>query len=81
VGAGLLPAAIINLRRINNALTGGILWLLLGFFQPLTVVIGWAVLAAHLAALGVSRWLRNRKTGLREWDDWTRYFRKAVVMG
>jgi hypothetical protein len=75
----LLPSS--TSMRINNALTGGIHWLLLGFFQPLTVVIGWAVLAAHLAALGVSRWLRNRKTGLREWDDWTRYFRKAVVMG
>jgi hypothetical protein len=74
----LLPSP--TSARLTNALTGGFLWLLMGFFQPLTVVIGWAVLAAHLVTLGVFRRLRNRKTGLQEWDDWTRYLRKAVVM-
>jgi hypothetical protein len=55
---------------VSSAVKGGITWLLLGFFQPLTVVVGWAVLTAHLALLGVLRWFRNRKTGLGEWDDW-----------
>jgi hypothetical protein len=67
--------------RVSSAVKGGIIWLLLGFFQPLTIVVGWAVLTAHLALLGGSRWFRNRKTGLGEWNDWQRYARKAIIMG
>ncbi|MEN4100449.1 MAG: hypothetical protein ROW52_11040 [Anaerolineaceae bacterium] len=67
--------------RFNPAVRGGLVWFLLGFFQPATVVIGWGVLAAHLAATGGLRWLRNRRTGLSEWGDWIRYFQRAVVMG
>jgi hypothetical protein len=67
--------------QVSSAVKGGIIWLLLGFFQPLTVVVGWAVLTAHLALLGVLRWFRNRKTGLGEWDDSGRYARKAIIIG
>jgi hypothetical protein len=67
--------------RVSSAVKAGITWLLLGFFQPLTVVIGWGVLTAHLALLGCLRWFRNRKTGLGEWDDWRRYARKAIIIG
>jgi hypothetical protein len=75
----LLPYSIFS--RMANSIAGGLAWLLLGFFQPLTVVIGWVVLAAHLICLGGLRYIQNRKTGLGEWDDWKRYFRKAVIIG
>jgi hypothetical protein len=79
---GLVVYLLPNLEspRFPLGILGGLLWLLLGFFQPLTVVIGWSVLAAHLLVLGVMRWLRNRETGLHEWDDWLRYFRKAGLI-
>jgi hypothetical protein len=70
-----------TLAKIQNAILGGFFWLLLGFFQPLTVVIGWAIMAAHLLGMAGLRWMKSRRTGLREWDDWLSYFRKALVMG
>jgi hypothetical protein len=70
-----------KLGRINRGVAGGIAWLALGFFQPLTVAIGWVVLVVHLAFLGALRWLRNRQTNLAEWDDWVRYCHKAIIVG
>jgi hypothetical protein len=79
---GLVVYLLPNMEslRLPLVILGGFLWLLLSFFQPLTVVIGWSVLAAHLFALGIMRWIRNRETGLHDWDDWLRYFRKAVFI-
>jgi len=56
-------------------------WMMLGLFQPLTVVVGWAIIIAHLVIFGVLRWQRNRETGLHEWGDWARYAQKSVGIG
>ena len=42
----------------RKAVGGGLWWLALGFFQPLTVVIGWAVIGLH--ALVVTVWKNYR---------------------
>jgi hypothetical protein len=40
----------------RSGLIGGVLWLLLGFLQPLTVPLGWCLLATYLAVT----WLKIR---------------------
>jgi hypothetical protein len=47
--SGLWPAA-------RRGLAGGLMWLLLGFIQPLYLIVAYGVLAAHQAALW---WLRR----------------------
>jgi len=43
----------------KRAFKGGLLWLALGLFQPLTVVIGWAVIGLHLVIETVIRNIKN----------------------
>ena len=51
----------------------GVLWLLLGLAQPLTVVIGWAVLFAHLCALGAYNFWKRLAWSSSHWDGWRSY--------
>ena len=48
----------------KRAVKGGFWWLALGFFQPLTVVIGWAVIGIH--ALVVIIWKNFRNFRLQQ---------------
>lgn len=43
----------------------GLYWLLLGLFQPLTVVTGWVVVFAHLALTGLQSALKNQWAGIK----------------
>ncbi len=70
----LRPVIISESWRSN--IPGGLLWLALGFMQPLTVVIGWAVIGLHLLATGV--W---QAFGARDWQIWRVYLHRAVIMG
>ena len=54
----------------------GILLLVVGLAQPLTIVIGWAVIGAHLAALGISNWIKGD-----QWGGWLSYLRRAIWAG
>ncbi len=45
----------------------GALWLLMGFLQPITVVVTWAVIGAHGALMLARR------------DDWQRWLRRGVL--
>jgi hypothetical protein len=70
----VFPFLTRRIWRVELAGVGiGFLWLLMGFAQPLTVVVGWAVLCAHLCVLGAyiawKRW-RGFETG---WDQWRAY--------
>lgn len=56
---------------------GGLMWMGLGWMQPLTVVVGWAVLGGHLVADAVWGWVSGRK----EWTDWWVFFWRAFWMG
>lgn len=80
----------------NRRVQGGLLWLVMGLMQPLTVAVGWAVLGVHLLASGAwLLWQKRREqqmanqvtTGedtqpLRtEASIWWGYFQRAVWMG
>jgi hypothetical protein len=51
-------------NEIRHRVMAGLMWLALGLMQPLTVVVGWAVLAAHLGASGVRRLVEGRSLTL-----------------
>ena len=65
----------------KQGIKGGILWLALGLMQPLTVAIGWIILAAHLCFSGLVQIIRKRRHLDTEWFEWRRYLRKALIMG
>jgi len=55
----------------------GWVWLGLGLMNPLTVVVAWALVAAHLAVLaGLAGW--RRAAG---WGSWLRFARRAAWGG
>ena len=62
----------------RNTLNSGILWLLLGLMQPLTVVIGWIILGSHLGFWGVVNYFWKRKGDHIDWIEWKLYFKRAV---
>jgi len=71
---GLLPFLDHRILRVDLAGVGiGFLWLLLGLAQPLTVVIGWAVLFAHLCTLGAYNAWRRWKGLEADWEQWRAY--------
>ncbi len=75
----LMPADI--KQDTKRGLQGGMMWLGLGLVQPLTVAIGWIILAAHLCISGLIQFVRMRRKMDAEWSEWKRYLRKALIMG
>lgn len=67
-------------KAFLKRLIPGILCLMIGFMQPLSVVVEWAVLFAHLLvlALGVL-FVQNQFHPVRErWSGWLVFLRRAV---
>lgn len=56
---------------------GGI-WLLMGLMQPLTVLIAWVVVGAHLGIWGLVLWVRQRQGGEIQWANWREYLKCAL---
>ena len=65
-------------KNCRNSLNSGILWLLMGLMQPLTVVIGWVILGSHLGFWGVVNYYRKRKGKLIDWIEWKLFFKRAM---
>jgi hypothetical protein len=61
----------------TRRIVGGLLWLGLGLMQPLSVVVGWTILGAHL--VGWAGWIKFRKQEI--WPEWLRFFKRALWMG
>lgn len=57
-------------------IVGGIFLLGLGFMQPLTVVVAWAVLLVHLLGFALWNWARHA----RDWQPWWRQFWRGFWM-
>lgn len=69
-------------RRVtHDASLAGVYWLLMGFFQPLSVVVAWGVVGAQLSLFGLRGWYQKWKTSSVDWTPWNRIFRKAVISG
>ena len=69
--------SFITSERWFGALLAGLLWLLMGFFQPLVIVIGWAILGAYLLGLLIWTWLHQEK----DWTSLRGWFKRALLVG
>lgn len=58
----------------------GFLWLILGIMQPLTVVTGWAVLAAHLGLMATYGLYGYYKREVFDWKKWRNHVKIAITM-
>ena len=63
-------------RPFRRGLIAGLWWLGLGFMQPLTVVVAWAIAGAHLTGGAVGCALKRLG-----WETWRKYLLKAIGMG
>lgn len=57
------------------------LWLGLGIMQPLTVVVGWAVIGLHIITSGLWQLWRGRSGNLVDWVGWRRNLLRAMRVG
>lgn len=63
----------------TNGIKIGVIWLVLGLFQPLTILIAWVVMGAHLAgAGGLLLWKRPQKLKMA-WQKWLDYAKRALI--
>ncbi|MEA3350622.1 MAG: hypothetical protein U9Q82_08390, partial [Chloroflexota bacterium] len=69
-----------NFARFPGVLTG-LLWLLMGLMQPLTVLLAWAVVGSQVLLLGADQLWCKRKTGQADWAAWRAWLWRAVRAG
>jgi hypothetical protein len=68
-------------KNLTVVLTCGILWLFLGLMQPLTVLIGWAILGAFLIVMAVVFYWRKRHGALVDWGIFKQNILRLVGLG
>ena len=64
----------------KSAIKAGLIWLIMGFFQPMNIVIVWAVVVIH----GLTEFSLNyfrKTTGYKDWSFQSSYLKKAFVAG
>lgn len=71
-----LPPRISKLK----SLTPGLLFLLLGFFQPLTIAVAWVVMSAHLVGYGLFLFSQGHRSHA-DFQPWRVYLRRAMMAG
>jgi hypothetical protein len=59
----------------------GVFLFLLGLFQPLTIVIAWTVMVAHLFLYGLSTRVALNNNQIDDAQQWWRSFRRALWVG
>ena len=68
----------LNSDNIKNGLLAGLLWLLVGFFQPLNIVIAWAVTGIHIVFLGGVQLGKHIKTNSADWENFRSWLLKGL---
>ena len=58
----------------------GLLWLLMGLFQPLDIPLVWALIAVHLSLLALWNLWQSRR-GAADWARWRRWVTRALWAG
>lgn len=58
----------------------GLLFLLNGLFQPLTIAVAWAAMGAHLTGYGLTLFARGHRTRA-DYQLWLDYLRRAILAG
>ncbi len=66
---------------LSRSLKSGLLWLGLGMMQPLTVLVGWAIMGAQLVVDGILRWQESKNLRIAIQGAWVNQFKKAVTFG
>jgi hypothetical protein len=68
-------------QRVFPGFQTGLLWLAAGFFQPITVAVGWAILGGYLAYNFLISWIRNRRNRIKAKKIWTwkSHLRTAMI--
>lgn len=56
----------------------GLLWLMMGFFQPLTILVAWAAVGAHLVGYGLTLAVRRARSEIPVWRE---FLRRATIAG
>jgi hypothetical protein len=69
-----------HMEHGKNAIGYGLLWFLLGLMQPLTVVIGWAVLSSHLILWAIVNLYKEKTSMQNDWPLWKVYLKRALIM-
>jgi hypothetical protein len=73
-------AGFLSKKSARGAIRPGLLFLLLGFVQPLTVVTGWAVMGMYLLIwAGILFW-QKQKGQAAEWNAWQQGIRRAITI-
>jgi hypothetical protein len=62
----------------SSGIRTGFFWLLLGFMQPITVVIAWVVMFAYLIGLALPILWRSYYEKSIEWGTWLKYLYRAI---
>jgi hypothetical protein len=76
----LLFWGVVKYLEGENTLAAGVLWLLMGFFQPMYTVIIWVVIAFQAIVDGI--WHQIKVGGnTKEWRFRTSLLRKALIAG
>ena len=58
----------------------GLLWLLMGLFQPLNVPLTWALIAVHLGLLTIQEFWQFQRE-IPDWARWRRWLKRAIWAG
>lgn len=73
-------AGFLSAKSLKGAVRPGLLFLLLGLVQPLTVVTGWAIMGMYLLIwAGILLWQRHMKQAA-EWSGWLQAIRRAIII-
>lgn len=68
------PGRLLQVDKVGIKIGG--LWFLMGFFQPLTVVVGLGIITVHLLALAILAWRKSIS-----WENFRGFVRRAVWIG
>ena len=57
----------------------GIFWLMLGFLQPIYVVVAWVVTGVHLILISIIRWRERKGDFVGIWKDVREFYSRALL--
>lgn len=61
----------------GNPYKTGLLWLLMGFFQPLNIIIGWLVISTYTVLYALIQWIK-KSWGNEDWEKYKYICLKAI---
>jgi hypothetical protein len=69
-----------SFQDLKKSIWAGITWLILGFFQPLSIVTGWALLFTHIFILGMIEFINKKRIVLMNWKSLSIWITRALIL-